>query len=70
MTVTTDPALGGRWTSLRAAGRDWLWHRPDPGRRQVRPGDSLWTPVGLEKLGPDDGTATGTILAGRGPRHR
>src|SRR4051812_19226613 len=28
VTATFDPAHGGRWTSLSAAGREWLWHRP------------------------------------------
>ncbi|NMO54079.1 hypothetical protein HH310_23205 [Actinoplanes sp. TBRC 11911] len=32
VTVTFDAALGGRWTSLSAAGREWLWHRPAPDR--------------------------------------
>jgi hypothetical protein len=26
--VTVDPADGGRWTSLRLAGREWLWAGP------------------------------------------
>ena len=32
----TDPALGGRWTSLRAAGREWLWHRAGSAPRPRR----------------------------------
>lgn len=28
LTVTTDLALGGRWTSLRSGEREWLWRNP------------------------------------------
>ena len=72
VTITTDPALGGRWTSLRTgghagtaqpgseapardrstAGRDWLWHRPDPARASVRPGDAFVDAGGLEECIP------------------
>jgi hypothetical protein len=50
--ITTDPAHGGRWTSLRAAGREWLWHRVEPRRPQVRPGDAFADAGGLEECVP------------------
>jgi hypothetical protein len=53
VTVTPDPALGGRWTSLHAAGRDWLWHSPDPARSGVRPGDSFVDVGGVEECLPN-----------------
>jgi hypothetical protein len=52
VTVTTDPARGGRWTSLRAAGRDWLWHRVEPARLTARPGDPFADAGGLEECIP------------------
>ncbi|WP_285687936.1 hypothetical protein [Actinoplanes sp. NBRC 103695] len=57
--MTTDPALGGRWTSLRAAGRDWLWHRPDPARSRGRPGDSFVDAGGVEECLRPSGDRTG-----------
>lgn len=50
--VATDPARGGRWTSLRLAGREWLWHRADPARDAVRPGDPFVDAGGLEECIP------------------
>ncbi|AUG81185.1 hypothetical protein CFP65_6535 [Kitasatospora sp. MMS16-BH015] len=50
--IATDLAHGGRWTSLRAAGREWLWHRPDPARAGVRPGDAFVDAGGLEECLP------------------
>lgn len=50
--VTTDLRLGGRWTSLRVAGREWLWHRDDPARHTVRPGDQFVDAGGLEECVP------------------
>ena len=51
--ILTDPAHGGRWTSLRAAdGREWLWHRPEPRRAGVRPGDPFADAGGLEECVP------------------
>ncbi|WP_329616958.1 hypothetical protein OG244_31420 [Streptomyces brevispora] len=50
--IETDPEHGGRWTSLRAAGREWLWHRPEPRRPGVRPGDSFADAGGLEECVP------------------
>jgi len=52
VTVTTDPARGGRWTSLRAGGRDWLWHRAEPARTAARPGDPFADAGGLEECIP------------------
>ncbi|MEV7954463.1 hypothetical protein [Streptomyces sp. NPDC088141] len=50
--IGTDPAHGGRWTSLRAAGREWLWHREEPRRSGVRPGDAFADAGGLEECVP------------------
>ncbi len=50
--VTTDLAHGGRWTSLRLGGREWLWHRPDPARDAVRPGEDFVDAGGLEECLP------------------
>ncbi|MFE9248997.1 hypothetical protein [Streptomyces sp. NPDC007088] len=50
--AVTDPAHGGRWTSLRAGGREWLWHRADPRRAGVRPGDAFVDAGGLEECLP------------------
>ncbi|WP_399893516.1 hypothetical protein ACGH7X_35550 [Streptomyces sp. BBFR51] len=50
--VATDPAHGGRWTSLKAGGREWLWHRHAPGRATVSPGDAFVDAGGLEECVP------------------
>jgi hypothetical protein len=51
-TIVTDPAHGGRWTSLSAGGREWLW-RPDVvGREGVSPGDAFVDAGGLEECVP------------------
>lgn len=50
--VAADPAHGGRWTSLRLAGREWLWRRADPARDTVRPGDPFVDAGGLEECVP------------------
>lgn len=51
--IVTDPAHGGRWTSLRAdGGREWLWHRDEPRRDGVRPGDAFADAGGLEECVP------------------
>jgi hypothetical protein len=52
VTVKTDPAHGGRWTSLRAGGREWLWHRVEPARLTARPGDPFADAGGLEECVP------------------
>lgn len=51
-TLTTDPAHGGRWTSLRAGGREWLWRREEPRRHLVAPGDAFADAGGLEECVP------------------
>lgn len=43
---------GGRWTSLRTPGREWLWRRPDPARDSVRPGAGFVDAGGLEECLP------------------
>ncbi|MFI6079869.1 hypothetical protein ACIBBB_02505 [Streptomyces sp. NPDC051217] len=52
LSVTTDPARGGRWTSLRAGGREWLWRRDEPRRHLVAPGDGFADAGGLEECVP------------------
>ncbi|MET4924489.1 hypothetical protein P3L51_19365 [Streptomyces sp. PSRA5] len=52
VSVTTDPAHGGRWTSLRAGGREWLWSRDEPRRPLVAPGDAFADAGGLEECVP------------------
>ena len=51
MTVSVDPARGGRWTSLRAGGREWLWSRPAE-RCSVAPGDPFVDAGGIEECVP------------------
>ncbi|MQY36802.1 hypothetical protein SRB17_48040 [Streptomyces sp. RB17] len=50
--IVTDPAHGGRWTSLRAGGREWLWHRHAPERDTAAPGDAFVDAGGLEECLP------------------
>ncbi|MFG2357942.1 hypothetical protein [Streptomyces sp. NPDC048521] len=50
--IRTDPAHGGRWTSLRAGSREWLWRRDDPRRAHVTPGDAFVDAGGLEECVP------------------
>ena len=50
--VATDLAHGGRWTSLRLHGREWLWARDEPRRASARPGDSFADAGGLEECVP------------------
>ncbi|TQF02830.1 hypothetical protein E6W39_11880 [Kitasatospora acidiphila] len=52
LTLHTDLAHGGRWTSLRTSEREWLWRRPDPARATVRPGDAFVDAGGLEECIP------------------
>ncbi|WP_141202831.1 hypothetical protein [Streptomyces griseorubiginosus] len=52
LAFTTDPAHGGRWTSLRDGDREWLWHRPDPARQHVAPGGAFVDAGGLEECLP------------------
>ena len=50
--IVTDPAHGGRWTSLTAGGREWLWHREAPERAEAAPGDAFVDAGGLEECVP------------------
>ncbi|MFJ6086991.1 hypothetical protein ACIQI8_36950 [Streptomyces sp. NPDC092369] len=50
--IVTDPAHGGRWTSLRAGEREWLWRRDGVGREDVSRGDSFVDAGGLEECVP------------------
>jgi hypothetical protein len=49
---TVDLERGGRWTSLRRGDREWLWHRADPARAEVRPGQAFVDAGGLEECIP------------------
>jgi hypothetical protein len=50
--VVTDPAHGGRWTSLRAGDREWLWHRDEPRRAGVTAGAAFADAGGVEECLP------------------
>ncbi|MEU0784145.1 hypothetical protein ABZ341_21505 [Streptomyces sp. NPDC006173] len=50
--IATDPAHGGRWTSLRASGREWLWRREAPERDGALPGAPFVDAGGLEECVP------------------
>ncbi len=50
--ITTDLEHGGRWTSLKAGGREWLWRRETPARAAVTPGDAFVDAGGLEECVP------------------
>jgi hypothetical protein len=55
--VIVEAALGGRLASLRdPAGREWLWHNPDPAvvaaRARVKPGDPFVDAGGWEECFP------------------
>lgn len=50
--VSVDLDHGGRWTSLRLAGREWLWRRDDPRRARVTHGDRFVDAGGLEECVP------------------
>lgn len=56
VSVSTAPASGGRWTSLAAGGREWLWSNPDPevrrARTTARPGDAFADAGGGEECFP------------------
>jgi hypothetical protein len=47
-----DLARGGRWTSLRGGGREWLWSRPGTARATVTPGADFVDAGGLEECVP------------------
>ena len=50
--IATDLAHGGRWTSLRSGNREWLWHRDEPRRPGVSPGDDFADAGGVEECLP------------------
>lgn len=50
--IVTDAAHGGRWTSLHAGAREWLWRREGTGREHVSPGDAFVDAGGLEECVP------------------
>ncbi|MFF0034072.1 hypothetical protein ACFYS7_39305 [Streptomyces avermitilis] len=50
--ILTDLDHGGRWTSLRNAGREWLWRREAPEREGVSPGAPFVDAGGLEECIP------------------
>jgi hypothetical protein len=56
LALAVDLEHGGRWTSLRSAGREWLWTNPDPEvvarRGAVRPGDAFVDAGGVEECFP------------------
>jgi hypothetical protein len=56
LSVSIDPALGGRWTSIRSFEREWLWTNPDPeialARRRVLPGAAFVDAGGAEECLP------------------
>jgi hypothetical protein len=56
LVLKTDVGLGGRWTSLRSGGREWLWTNPDPdvvaARRFARPGVGFVDAGGVEECFP------------------
>jgi hypothetical protein len=50
--VSVDLDHGGRWTSLRMGGREWLWSRDEPRRAHVAPGDPFADAGGIEECVP------------------
>ena len=56
LTLVTDEQHGGRWTSLRAGSREWLWANPDPAvvrsRGTVEPSDPFVDAGGVEECVP------------------
>ena len=50
--MSVDLAHGGRLTSLRLAGREWLWTNPTPARALVGPGAEFVDAGGLEECLP------------------
>jgi hypothetical protein len=80
LVVETDTGHGGRWTSLRSRGREWLWTNPDPGvieaRGLVRPDGPFIDAGGVEECfptvrgQPDHGDAWSRPWRGSGPSAR
>ncbi|BFO18823.1 hypothetical protein SHKM778_52110 [Streptomyces sp. KM77-8] len=64
--IVTDPAHGGRWTSLTAGGREWLWHREAPERADAAPRTRSWTPAGWRSACPPSGAHPTTATPGHG----
>lgn len=55
LTVRSDLALGGRWTSLATPEREWLWRNPrlsEAERATVEPGDTFVDAGGGEECFP------------------
>lgn len=55
LSVRTDLALGGRWTSIATPEREWLWRNPrisDAERAAVAPGDAFVDAGGGEECFP------------------
>jgi hypothetical protein len=50
--VRVDLDHGGRWTSLRMGGREWLMSRDEPRRAHVVPGDPFADAGGIEECVP------------------
>lgn len=50
--VSVNLNQGGRWTSLRMGGREWLWSRDEPRRAHVVPGDPFADAGGIEECVP------------------
>jgi hypothetical protein len=50
--VCVDLDHGGRWTSLRTGGREWLWCRDEPRRAHVVAGDPFADAGGIEECVP------------------
>lgn len=71
--VSADLGHGGRWTSLRMGGREWLWTRDEPRRGQVAPGDPFADAGGIEECvptvrgRPDHGAAWSRAWRAAGP---
>ncbi len=76
LAYAVDLHHGGRWTSLRTPHREWLWHRADPARAQVRPGEAFVDAGGVEEClptirgCPDHGAAWSRPWAANGGTHR
>ncbi|MGQ4534877.1 hypothetical protein ACUH9Y_07260 [Dermabacteraceae bacterium P13115] len=54
VSATFSPELGGRWTSLRGGGREWLWHNEPlrEAREAVHPGAAFVDAGGGEECFP------------------
>jgi hypothetical protein len=75
--VTADPALvsvdldhGGRWTSLRLGGREWLMSRDEPRRPRVAPGDPFADAGGIEEYAEVNNFGTTRVLRAFAPQLR